>query len=766
MTFRIASLAFALALALVPGRVHAQLAPLPLPHEVGAAEAWKAFRQRPTDPALWDNIGRLGGMLGEDGEVSAEACESGALKDLEPLLPISLSLWWMQIECAERAGDEAAAERALQAFAALARHALEQSPKRYAEGAPAPVLSELDVWLLIRGLELELGYIYMDLQTGGAYAPFYVSLWDAEEKREHLLALDLIDVYMDRIESSEKIRSPGSRIALQRSFVKASSEQGDELPSARALQLTQALHAAPAERSSRLLALANEGDFNAASRLFQLCSVRRRGECATQTVDALLPYAEAELAEALSMLATAHATGLGVRRDERAADRLYARADARLGGHEASLAAARQWLQPPVRGELPKPLRKRLQTASREGNTAADDLLLLSDIGAAIEAGASKSRLRKLAAAADSNSAWVRTGYGMALLDSDPEAALVQLAEGARLGGFANARGLLAALDSTGLQPLDDSELLAIHRRVGYGGGVESALWVGRHYRKHDPASAEALQWLMAAHMLGSSDGGYELAELMVDQWMGDDSLKMAAGTLDEVLARGPHAEAELLLADLLLQGVGGVKADPARAARLIRAQHAKGNVEASQMLAANLLSGRIQAEPGESPREMLEQAAARGNADAMDSLALAIYSGEIEAEPAAAHAWWRKAIAAGLVGARNNKAWTQCVSTDPRFHDPAAGLTEALQMGEAADLPHAYRDTLATCHAATGDFERAIAIERSILEEQAATETPAEARAYFTDKLAMFERGEAFREPPSALGSGEEETPPAQGAD
>ena len=210
----------------------------------------------------------------------------------------------------------------------------------------------------------------------------------------------------------------------------------------------------------------------------------------------------------------------------------------------------------------------------------------------------------------------------------------------------------------------------------------------------------------------------------------------------------------------------GGSQPSAASARSEVAPRVAGLDAEASQMLAANLLSGRIAAEPGESPRTMLEQAAADGNADAMNSLALAIYSGLIEDEPAAAHAWWRKAIAAGLVGARNNKAWTQCVSTDPRFHDPAAGLAEALQMGEAADLPHAYRDTLATCHAATGDFERAIAIERSILEEQAATETPAEARAYFTDKLAMFERGEAFREPPSALGSGEEETPPAQGAD
>ncbi|SDE12793.1 hypothetical protein SAMN04488509_12317 [Aquimonas voraii] len=739
-------IALALALVLAPLGVSAQRAPVPLPQEVGAEAAWAAFKARPMTEELGAQFERLANLLDENGEVGDEVCLSNTLRELEAEIPVSIALWWMQSDCAERLGDAAAAERSLEGFASLARYALENAPDRNSGAAPTPIASELDLWFLLRGLEMELGYVYIDTLSGGPYSPFQVSLWDPLEKREHLLSLDFIDILMQMVGAAGELRSPSTRIALRTTYLQSSAEFSAALPSAQALRLVDAIRAPEKERSARLSALAGEGDFHAAERLFRICAIVRRTGCGTQLVDALLPYAEAGIAEATTMLGTVQALGLGVRRDARAAERLYARADERLGDFGSSLAAARLWLQPPAFGELPKPLAERIERAAREGYAEAHDLLLLNAIAEEIRRGASPRRLRKLEHADRSDSAWVRTGYGMALLESDPDAGLVHLIEGARRGGFGNVNALLVAMSRTGKQPLDEAELMSFHSTAGYGGRTDSALWVGRHYRKQN-RTLEARSWLIGAAQLGSSDGAYEAAELLVDTWPGDDSLASAAALLEALLERGPRADAERLLADLLIQGVGGVQADRPRAAKLLRALHARGDAQASSLLASNLLLGTLEAEAGENPRQMLEAIAAKGGSQAMAALAQFIYTGDIPGEAADAWAWWRKAIEAGDPSARNNLAWTQCVSADPRFRKVDEGLAEANRMGDPAALPTAYRDTVATCFAANGDFDRAIELEQSILDELQAAGAPEAGLGYFRDKLALFQRGEVFLE-------------------
>lgn len=757
MSCRRALLSLAVVFGLFPSELPAQLAAPPLPQDVGAEAAWQAFRERPYAEELGTYFDQLGGLVDDNGDVRADACASTPLAVMEQHLSVSIAYWWFRMECAELQGNEAELERSLQAFAALARHALEQAPRRHGNGAPTPILHEFDLWMLIRGLELELGYVYLDAFAYGPYAAYHVSLWDPVEKREHLLTLDFLDVYMGMVERSGEPRTLSNRLYLVRTFLRAFSEFGAEMPAARALRFAEAARGPGSDQLQQLSALAAEGDFHAASRLFDLCRTLARSRCTTQAVDALLPFAEQGLAEALSMLGSLHANGIGVRRDTRAAAELYARADERMGGYEASLAGGRQWLQPPIWGGVPKPLRKRLEQAAADGITEASDLLILSDIAEALDKGPPKRVPRKLLAAADSTSPWVRTGLGALMLESDTAQSLAHLAHGARMGSVMQVMMFLDAVDKSSLQPLEHAELVRLHERAGYGGWTPSALWLGRHYETSDPKRARL--WMLGAANVGDKQAMYEAAEMLVDQWNGDQALATAAQLLEGLLKQGPGPEAEVLLADLLIQGVGGVQADRPRAARMLRALHAKGNVEGSHMLATNLAMGRIVAEQDERPREMLEALASKGHADSMAAMAQLIYTGHFDGEPEAAWGWWRKAIDAKSAGAQNNLAWAQCVSADPRFRNVEEGLAEAQRMGDPAALPTAYRDTVATCFAANGDFARAIELEQSILDELQAEGAPEAGLSYFRDKLALFKRGEAFLEERARFGGAEPES-------
>ncbi len=752
-----ALLSVALALALLPTDLPAQLAPPPQPQDVGAEAAWRAFRERPYAKELGSHFDKLGSLLDENGDVVADACSSTPLARMESDLSISIAYWWFRMECAELQGDDVEVERSLQAFAALARHALEQAPRRHSNDAPTPILHEFDLWMLIRGLELELGYVYLDAVSFSPHAAYRLSLWDPVEKREHLLSLDFLDVHLDMVGRGGEPRTLSSRLYLLRLFLRAFSELGAEMPAARAIRMAQVLQSDDSDQLSRLAALAAEGDFHAAIRLFELCRVPADRQCGTLPIDALLPFAEVGLAEAVSMLGSLYAQGIGVRRDAGAAAELYSRADERIGAYGASLASARQWLQPPDHGGLPKPLRKRLEQAAAEGIEEAGDLLVQSDIAEAIASGKRKRVPRKLLAAVDSTSPWVRTALGNLLLDAEKEQAMEHFAYGARTGGVLQVIQFLIAADYTSHQPMEPEELLRMHERAGNAGWVESALWLGRYYERSDPDRAR--RWMLGAANLGHKQAMYEAAEMLVDQWNGDQALATAAQLLEGLLKQGPSPEAEVLLADLLIQGVGGVQADRPRAARMLRALHAKGHAEGSHMLAANLAMGRLEAEADDRPRDVLEALAEKGNAEAMLALAQLIYTGHFDGEPADAWRWWRKAIEAEAEGARNNLAWTLCVSADPRFRNVEEGLAEAQRMDDPAALPTAYRDTVATCFAANGDFARAIELEQSILDELQAEGAPEAGLGYFRDKLALFQRGEVFLEERARFGGAEPES-------
>ncbi|MFM8354530.1 MAG: hypothetical protein ACKOBM_06460, partial [Gammaproteobacteria bacterium] len=112
---------------------------------------------------------------------------------------------------------------------------------------------------------------------------------------------------------------------------------------------------------------------------------------------------------------------------------------------------------------------------------------------------------------------------------------------------------------------------------------------------------------------------------------------------------------------------------------------------------------------------------------------------------------WYRKAVAAAPLEPTlvNEIAWTLAVSTDIELREPdyARGIMDTLMSGNAdARKRPEYIDTWAAAHAASGDFERARALQSEAV-TLAEDDAFADVRTILAEHLALFERGETVSE-------------------
>ena len=78
----------------------------------------------------------------------------------------------------------------------------------------------------------------------------------------------------------------------------------------------------------------------------------------------------------------------------------------------------------------------------------------------------------------------------------------------------------------------------------------------------------------------------------------------------------------------------------------------------------------------------------------------------------------WKEAHEKEIPLASNNLAWARCTSPDAAIFDPTRGIVVATSMGAAENLDAAGLDTLAACHAAAGEFERARELQLQAIEK------------------------------------------------
>lgn len=726
----------------------AQLAPLPSPVDTPVTEVWQALQQRTPalDGPFYDAVDAVfaEGLEAADPAVCRQQAEN--LAEGRAQMPVSLMQWLAAIACAEALEDEAAAAEALQAFAALSRHLLEGRPRIHGIGAPPPLLSETDVYALVAGLEWELNYIHYE--PSARQPPVLVaSMTDPEAGREHLLRFDPLPVFAAAVRGQGEPWTPLQRLQVANMLYGLSAELGPGAPGPRAQRLQQAGATAsgPGADLAPLAALVSEGDFYALEVLFNLCRLQPGSGCGETVVDLLLGPAELDLAAPLWMLATAHAAGIGVRRDERAAERLYDRADTRLGDARATLAAAWQWLDlGDAANPLPRALARRLQGLAKAGDADAAELLLLADLAGHGTRRFGAREQARFGAAAQARLPRLRGLYAERLIDEDPARAL-PLLESAAAAGDGRAQLRLRMELEKQADPASRGRRQQLDEQLALHGHAPAALRLARQHRDRGEQRA-AHGWFVSAGVFGHDAALADAIEAGLATHPPRLERAGALRQLEQRLARGPDPDVALLLARLLLQGD---TPDPIRAAALLREQVAAGGPDARIQLAFDLATGRLPAAPGEDPRALLEAAIADGSDYARDRLALLIYTGRVEGSAEEAVQLWQQAIEGGSVLALNNLAWLQCVSTEADYHAPMLGIVHAMRLPVDENSPPWMHSTQAACHAAVGQFERAAELQRGLLARSHPADFGEARMAFYRAQLDRFERGEPPRRPP-----------------
>lgn len=265
-----------------------------------------------------------------------------------------------------------------------------------------------------------------------------------------------------------------------------------------------------------------------------------------------------------------------------------------------------------------------------------------------------------------------------------------------------------------------------------------------------DMAMAEVMENYLHAIALGSADAMYALGVLYLNGHYGDEN-KVTGVPLLEQAAALDHSEATMFLAHL--HYVGEVVDKDLPSARAYYAGAAElGNPYARKSYARFLLD-RDAEQPGD-PRALawLEELAEDGEPESMLLLGN-LYARGIGTEQSNRQAvnWFKKAVQSAPQDAVivNEVAWTLAVTErqDLRRTRYARQIMDRLMESdaEARQRPE-YLDTWAATYAATGDFERAVALQQQAL-DAARADDYTEVLSILEDHLDAFSAGETISE-------------------
>lgn len=261
---------------------------------------------------------------------------------------------------------------------------------------------------------------------------------------------------------------------------------------------------------------------------------------------------------------------------------------------------------------------------------------------------------------------------------------------------------------------------------------------------------SETLDNYLQAITLGSSDAMYALGVLYLNGHFEEENVAAGVPLLRQA-ADLENDDALIYLGHLHYTGEG-VEQDYSAAREFFAEAAALGNPLARRTYARFLLDRA--ADQASDPRaaEWLRELADGNDAEAMLLLGnLAARGQDGKPDRRAARRWYRKAVSAAPLEPAlvNEIAWTLAVSTDIDLREPtyARAIMDTLMNGnaEARKRPE-YLDTWAAAHAASGDFERARALQAEAV-AIAEDDEFAEVRPILAEHLALFERGETVSE-------------------
>jgi TPR repeat protein len=260
-----------------------------------------------------------------------------------------------------------------------------------------------------------------------------------------------------------------------------------------------------------------------------------------------------------------------------------------------------------------------------------------------------------------------------------------------------------------------------------------------------------ALDQYLYAVAQGSDEAMFSLGGLYLEGVYGEDNAASGAALLKQAADLG-NTDAMLWLGHLHIDG-GGVEKSDERAAEYFTRAGALGDARA-RLAYARFSFTRAKERPWD-PRalEWLDAEAEADNAEAM--LLLGNFHARGVGVPANARralGWYRSAVKlepddANIV---NEVAWTLAVTEIETLRKPGYALdimNRVMNDNEEARENPAYLDTWAAAHAATGDFERAVATQKDAI-AAAETQGDEEVIGVLKQHLEAFESGKVVIDP------------------
>lgn len=738
-------------------------------HEAPDAERmWQQFLAEARTRDVYGAFDVLDAVGYEGDAVDPARCERQEtnLRAAVAAAPVSIAIRRAAYLCADARGDDAGAEREMEVLLALSRHALRQAGDPQT-AAPIRVVAVRDASALVTSSGMAVRYEYYQQLRPGRYFPLVVVAWDDAAKAERRFYFDFLESAYATSRENEYHGFPALRGILADAFVEGGVDN-DYLAAVDIASVRAAvLESDPADKVAKVRRAASAGGVQSAMHWLLVCgNSRQYRHCSDGLVEALLPFAEKRHAMHTMALAYAYFDGIGVKRDPGTALTLLDRADRRSRG-EATVEFAALWHVIHGKQPLPAEIGKRLVRAAEAGHRSAR----LSLIERKLQADTPALDAAELAFLAEP--AQNPLGLGYALLAQFHEAlghkqevrAWAIKAAGRGHADSQAGYGAALVLGEDGIAR-DAARGRALLVEAAHGGNA----WAARYLAHQSTLAGDfgaAEKWLLMPAQAGNVDAIMQLAGLYeTGQADLSGNAERAAEIYGSLATAGREgAPARRALAAMAITGRGMAK-DPAKALHWLRVDAEKGDHESEAMLGSYYLQG-IAGTADEAEGERWMRRALKGNAEAAfaDYGHWLFYVKNTGPSRARALELWSQGDAAGYASATNNYAWVLCTSPHDDAYDPRRGAEAARRLGDPELMSPAHLDTLAACHAAVGDFDRAVELQTRAAKQLAAYETePArdDRSPGYERRLALYRAHQPYREG----GEGEEAQAPNAAAD
>ncbi len=692
--------------------------------------------------AAYDLAVELSG--GPDGPVQ-DVCRKHAagVATAVEVAPLSATVLNAAYRCAEALGDDDAAERYAMRFAAVGRHALSREHRDWSS-RPIRVVGSSDIYVMLRASGLELRYEWLDYHAQPRHLVTHVVMWDAAAKRERHFAFDYLDVVMSLNRDDAVSAYPSARRNYARSIVRDLSNNGavmgaDMLAVLEARQMDDAK-----EKAARLRPAAEIGGLVSSQHWLELCHAKPFDGCGEGVVDALLPQVEKGYGLPTVMLALAYAQGVGVAKDEGAAMKLLDRAGGIMGQSQATVAFAREYVVTDNEG-FPSGLVSRLEALAAQDDPYAWTLLAARTMRGAKDGRMTQTQAAALRRHADAGVTAATRVLAADLLQANQPADAFPLLLKAAEAGDVESQLLLSEHYQDGEGVPKDSALAQRWRLQAAAGGSSEAMLSLGEQSSEDQAWVQAQEWFRSAAIFGSDWGAILLAYLYTE---GHEGLDGDADRAVRILESMDTPASRRALA-YVYTDVDGVPKDTSKAVALLRQDAERGDDESARDLGLGWLEGRFGKVDETEALRWLKKGLDAGDGEIVDAYATHLYYEATDtAARARAMALWRQNLPLSPDdGFGNNFAWALCTSSDEAVRNGVEGLAVAKSLGDVDSLPSGTLDTLASCYAATSDFDEAARLQAVAVARRQDVEKNEEDLAGMRERLALYRGGEAYIE-------------------